>query len=281
MFSFINQYKPNADDIWYHYCSANSFMSIIKNKTLRFCDLRHMNDKKELSYAEEMFFEMLNATKLSSQQRVTIETVLEIMKKNTVLLSMSFSKERDLLSQWRGYADNAQGFCIGFNAQSFVGLPAHLHKVEYNTEQQKRLIQNAISTIKSLNVEKLDQHKETTIAELLELFSIIKHYSFFEEQEYRLVCALFVDEDSRKGLFSLDADKEKYKNLLRPIDFRLVNNVPSPFVDVCFQSESEKNVIRQIIIGPKNSSSRVDLKLFLTTNGIYDVDVSKSASTYR
>ena len=84
-----------------------------------------------------------------------------------------------------------------------------------------------------------------------------------------------------KGLFSLDADKEKYKNLLRPIDFRLVNNVPSPFVDVCFQSESEKNVIRQIIIGPKNSSTRVDLKLFLTTNGIYDVDVSKSASTYR
>lgn len=281
MSSFINQYSPNADDIWYHYCSANSFMSIIKNKTLRFCDLRHMNDKKELSYAEELFFKMLDVSELSFQQKETVKIVLKFMRERIVLLSMSFSKERDLLSQWRGYADNAQGFCIGFNAQSFVGLPAHLHKVEYDTEQQKRLIQNAISTIKSLNVEKLDQKNATTIAELLELFSIIKHYSFFEEQEYRLVCALFVDEDNGKGLFSLDADKEIYKNLLRPIDFRLVNNVPSPFVDVCFQSESEKNVIRQIIIGPKNSSTRVDLKLFLTTNGVYDVEVSNSVSTYR
>ena len=57
--SLIKQHKPQSNEIWYHYCSAESFMDIIKNKTLRLTDLRHMNDMEELILGERLLNELL------------------------------------------------------------------------------------------------------------------------------------------------------------------------------------------------------------------------------
>ena len=115
--SLIEQYKPKPNEIWYHYCSTESFMSIIKNKTLRFCDLRHVNDITELTHGENILNELLENIVVSSEQQAIICTVLNFYRDRTILLSMSFSKNEDQLSQWRGYADDGKGFCVGFRFQ--------------------------------------------------------------------------------------------------------------------------------------------------------------------
>ena len=47
--TIVNEYKPGSNEIFYHYCSADTFCKIIESKSLWFCDIRHMNDREELS----------------------------------------------------------------------------------------------------------------------------------------------------------------------------------------------------------------------------------------
>ena len=253
-------------------------MAIIKYKTLRFCDLRHMNDVSELSLGEQLLYSVLDSSTINYSQKETVRKALEVFKARFVLVSMSFSKNGDQLSQWRGYADDANGFSIGFNALSFMKLPVHLLKVEYKRDVQINLISKAIKTISKLNMDNLDAISLNCIAELFELFSMMKDISFAEEKEYRLVRALFIDVDNDGRLFDIFKDDEVYKYYLKDIDFRLVNNTPSPFVDVSFSS---MNPIRRVVIGSKNHSEESDIDLYLRTNEIHGALVSKSKSTYR
>ena len=276
--SLIKQYEPKTGQIWSHYCSAESFMAITKNKTLRFCDLQHMNDLSELALGEQLLYDVLEDKTLNNNQIATVLTAIEIFKERFVLVSISFSKNGDQLSQWRGYADDAKGFSIGFDAKCFTKLPAHLLKVEYNRNVQKNLIRNAINIIATLNLDNLDANSLNCIAELFELFSMMKNESFAEEKEFRLVRALFIDVDNDGRLFDMLKEDEVYKFYLKDIDFRLVNNTPSPFVDVSFSS---MNPIKRVVIGSKNHSTESDISLYLQTKGIQEVSVRKSKSTYK
>lgn len=274
----IKQHKPRSGEIWYHYCSAESFMAIVNNKTIRLCDLRHMNDASELSLGESMFLDgIMENRNMDNNCKKIVQIVHELYKKRFVPISMSFSKNKDQLSQWRGYADDAKGFCLGFDVQSFMRLPVHLHKIKYDPETQKRLIQNAINKIATLNINNIDIKCLTWIAELFELFSIIKDESFVEEQEFRLVGTLFVDVDNNSALFDIHKDDVNYKDFLNEINFRLVNNIPTPYVDL---NISKLAPIKQIVIGPNNHSEVTEIKRFMSTRNINNVEITKSSSTY-
>ena len=277
--SLINQYKPKPDEIWYHYCSAESFMAITKNKTLRFCDLRHMNDMTELIYGRHMFDELLNSSRVYKKHREIIYQVMDFFRNKTILLSMSFSADSDKLSQWRGYADDAKGFSVGFKAIDFQKLPVHLLKIEYQVEKQKELMRNAIKTITDQLTNGFDLTSAVWIVELYELFSMMKHNSFSEENEFRIVRAIFVDEDGK--LYDIFKNDKTYKNCLHSIGFCLVDNIPTPFVDVDFTMKSSYAPIRKVVIGPRNHSTKQDIDLYLLTNGLRNVDITISPCPYQ
>ena len=277
--SLIKQHKPQSNEIWYHYCSAESFMDIIKNKTLRLTDLRHMNDMEELILGERLLNELLE----TEEKGEYIRAIYDFFKPQIIQLSMSFSENIDQLSQWRGYADDARGFCIGFKAENFNKLPVHLLKVEYQISEQKKLIRNAINKIVTYlsdiqQTNTINFESALLIAELFELFSILKNNSFREEKEYRLVYAIFVDEKNGGKLIDFNKKKESYKDCIENINFRLVDNVPTPFVDLKYNTLAP---ISQIVIGPKNQSKESDIKTFISTNGMYNIKITKSSSTYR
>lgn len=279
--SLIKQHKPKNEEIWYHYCSADSFMAITKNKTLRFCDLRHMNDITELSHGEKLLDEMLDNIVLSIELRTVIRTVLDFFRNRTLLLSMSFSENEDQLSQWRGYADDGNGFCVGFRAKDLNTLPSHLLKVEYNIDKQKQLIENAIRKITKQLATGFDFKSALWIVELFELFSMMKNKSFKEESEFRLVRAIFVDAENGGRLYDISKQDNTYKDGIKDIDFRLDRMVPTPFVDVDYSAQNTINPIKRVIIGPKNKSRIMDIELFLATLGLSNVAIKKSDSSYR
>lgn len=277
----IQQYKPIPGEIWYHYCSAESFMSIIKNRTLRLCDIRHMNDKAEMIHGEQLFYEILGKSAISENKKAAISTIYRAIRERIVLLSMSFSANGDQLSQWRGYADDAKGFSIGFEAIYLNDLPVHLFQIEYDQDIQKRLIYEFLSKIENkfpdnLNIKVKDADN---IAQLQDLFAQMKNDSFSEEKEFRILHAL--GEDENGGLFNsfIKGDYKKY--VKNKVDFRLVDNIPAPYTDIFYSLDSGNIPIKEVIIGPKNHSDISDIEHFLRTNRIQGAIVSKSKSTYQ
>jgi len=93
------------------------------------------------------------------------------------VFAVSFSKERDLLSQWRGYATGAGGpFCIGFpsamlreRVDAGEGLVWSLRKCIYSCDEQAELIEARI------------------FGAVMEVAPLCKHPAFAEEREWRLL----------------------------------------------------------------------------------------------
>lgn len=280
--TIIKQWEPQEDSMLYYYCSASSFMAIVKNKTLRFCDLYHMNDLSELRHGKLIYDQIIRESKeFSDDTKKKIGIILTEFINRCVLLSMSFSMEKDKLSQWRGYADDAKGFCIGFKAKDFTNLPIHLLKVEYDFEKQFTLIIDSMKQIEARIKDGIDKDNLHLICELQEIFSMMKNESFREECECRLIYPIYVDVDGDGKLFDVSKENEEYHKYVHDIEFRLVDNTPTPYVDIDFTLGNRYMPLKEVVIGPKNRSTKLDIELFLRTNGIQGTKVSESLSSYR
>jgi len=63
--------EPSADDIFYHYCSTETFHAICEWKTVRFSDINMMNDFQEARWSYRIFeqaaTELLNSKTIAAQ----------------------------------------------------------------------------------------------------------------------------------------------------------------------------------------------------------------------
>lgn len=264
---FIRNYNPyfkrldpgkrdNKESLIYHYTSFNTINEILKNNSLRACDLKRLNDRNEHKIWFDVFDQVI--AKFSSKEDYTkydvfLESIInEISKyKKFDCFVTCFSFERDLLSQWRAYGDDGQGICIAFEVSTFLSeLYKHndpnnefklLHgQLEYNYEKVHndiyKIIQDLIhSFIKSKltchdffnMVDKKDEFHETCKNIYLRMQDL-KDSSFFEEREFRLFYQ-FSDDKKEKQSF------ERNKRLI-------------PFVNLSFGET--KIPIKEIILGP-------------------------------
>jgi hypothetical protein len=120
------------------------------------------------------------------------------------VFAVSFSEERDLLSQWRGYATGAGGpFCIGFpsallrqRVEAGVGMVWTLRKCIYSRDEQAELIEARIrhSLELAANAEVLPPGKTREefgwshiFDALMGVAPLCKHPDFAEEREWRLL----------------------------------------------------------------------------------------------
>lgn len=119
--------------IVYHYCSLETFFSIISNGTLRLSDIAKSNDlleckalvekikcstleklKKHTSdFNNNLIYGVDNDVALTLFNNVFFNKLLNDSEKIT--LASCFSENGDLLSQWCQYADNGNGVAIGFD----------------------------------------------------------------------------------------------------------------------------------------------------------------------
>ena len=141
----------------YHYCSLETFNTIINNKTLRASDITKSNDDQELkwianSISNTIINVILNNKTLCSKYNIDNDKIRFIEEQiknvtNSVYISNSrtmlslaccFSETGDLLSQWRGYANDGNGISIGFNKKILSSLNSYhftygFRKIEYDT----------------------------------------------------------------------------------------------------------------------------------------------------
>lgn len=212
------------EKILYHYCSLETFLSIIGNKTIRASDCSKTNDTEETRWiatmVENIFLEKIKESKVfCSKYNITENRLAYIGRAISATINATFyqncrqmttyvtcfSEKGDLLSQWCGYANDAKGISIGFNKNILQvfdtgGYNYHFKKVIYDSQEQSLFIKNYLDELLHSyelaeidNPNSIDKVLEEFIFDLRLRISAIrndspqfKNNAFQEEKEWRL-----------------------------------------------------------------------------------------------
>lgn len=184
---------------------------IFESRTLWAGHLGYMNDTSEVGHAMSISREVVARLKqelpehqgaLQRWAKYVTDSPPESWAPN--VFAVSFSEERDLLSQWRGYATGAGGpFCIGFpstmlkeRVDAGEGMVWTLRKCIYSRAEQANLIELRIRRALELaaNAQVLPGGKTPEDFEWSHIFGAVmgvaplcKHPDFAEEREWRLL----------------------------------------------------------------------------------------------
>lgn len=211
-------------------------------------------------------------------------------------LGFCLSEHGDALSQWRGYAQNAEGFSVGFSKEGLQALSAlshgsgkpslSLNKVNYDIHTQQKELEPTYHEIKKLidqgafrvptllTIEESEEKRKKAAAEQKEALNNIylhilfmfpklfqqKNPAFSEEKEWRIVSPYI-------------------KNTDDDIEFRAAGYRITPYR--IFEFQSENGIIDEVILGPKNQTPIDIIQAALKKFGYKSVTVRKSEATYR
>lgn len=320
------------EQIVYHYCSLETFKNIIENKCLWICDVQKSNDRAECAVlpsavAAELAHRRLSRPgwpppdTLAARQYNHICNLLRGTLSVTPrrVYSLSFSRRPDQLSQWRGYADNAAGMCIGFSVSHLQQLKRYgftFQPIYYTQTQLDDFAQHYADKIEAY-IDRLPDaeqnlcfrehvtiHHEGTdiLTDIQNHAPLFKKEDFSEENEYRLCFSAKHRAFAGDTLHISTIDLAPQLKInpsgqfsLGPLKFRISSAGLQSYYELRFDAPGIcDNFIREIIIGPKSPVEVDDLYLFLhscgfcavttdenTSQAPLDIRIRKSKLTYR
>ncbi len=208
-------------DIIYHYTNYEGLRGILEKQDLWVSNIFRMNDPSELTYGLQTLYETLeteikgNGTawdRFLSDFRNTLRDRIEDIG---VHLICCFSGNGDELGQWRAYADDGRGYCVGFDSSA---LKNHFNllgqgswsvstfRIDYDKSRTRRnsrfkqfvdimmpVIKSAISLLESNQISitqwrQLESklHIELALAGVM-ISYFHKHHGYESEDEYRFL----------------------------------------------------------------------------------------------
>jgi len=202
-----------------------------------------------------------------------------------LLLASCFSKNGDVLSQWRAYADDGTGYAIGFSAKELSELPVSLLEVLYSRDKQVKemtALVKALYHVEQSEKEKFGSGFSQTCYVIGADMAAYKNPAFSEEQEIRLVHLLDIVPTEHAAKF-VDAGGTMFGTEVEgdEVQFRIVGGIPSPFIDLDFSNGGSHNPIRRVVLGPKNHAIEAGITLYLETIGINNVEIVRSKASYQ
>ena len=211
----------DASEVFYHYTSRAGLEGILTSGGLRATNRLNMNDEGELVYAIRIMYEVLEEVgqrrdlpsivgSLAHWSRVNLDRILSEAIDNSSSYCACLSVSPDDESQWRRYADEGNGFAIGFNMHQILnaqgprlkdGLPFLLcAPVTYEEGKQRdlprRLVEAGIRDMQtflakcSQDSERLTALRDRVMKEIVvcivTLIDFIKAPKYASEREMRL-----------------------------------------------------------------------------------------------
>lgn len=265
--------EKTNDKIYYHYCSVDTFYNILETGTIRFGNPLNMNDSAEIIWLLSMVKDfVLKEGRYNSilEGWNLIENISRtLLQEVDCPYIFCLSKDKDVLSQWRSYADDGKGVAIGFDV-GFIEEHYSLKGTEviYEKEKQYDILSQRIkdSVLRDLNDEitngKSDaiyRKSRILISHILQDAIMCKNPAFQEEKEYRLYCGYMGKEEKS----------------ISNVKFRVNDSSIIPFRELCFK-DNEYRLIRNIVVGPKSSINNRNLWLFLKSKGFKWIDIESS-----
>lgn len=270
-------------EVIYHYCSMESFVKIIESKEIWLTPSTHMNDATECRWLFSLAQRYAQENFVGSPEDISLaNSFLDTAALNSRRNYMAcFSQSRDLLSQWRGYADGGKGVAIGFKVASFatpiVTQPDwrtpkqeqfYLYKMHYpDYAEVLPLLEGIFGQIKS-------NDPELYGIVLSQLGPMFKNKSFVEENEWRFVVVPFLMGAQHAN---------HWISRIIPIDHfktRLTARGLSKYITYPILGEDQPEIF-EVILGPQNPTWEDDLSFFLFKNSLPRVKIQRSESTFR
>lgn len=257
-------------------------VGIIKSKKIWATEARYLNDEKEIEQAKDYVQNCasnLRNNQYASQFSHDEKELLELLENGAKatrpgVCVASFSEERDQLSQWRAYCGEG-GYSLGLSGallrdcaehQGFIlGQCTYSHGESYHvaTEILMRLI-NLYKANKSEDFMK--QLEEQIAIDIAKYGPLLKHRSFAEEKEWRIITPQISIGDKR-------------------LDFRPSSGKILPFVSVNIENCLHKKGVEDgsiVIVGPGRDPGLASYAIqALTHREIGSVWLGRSNSSFR
>ncbi len=264
-------YSHVPEETLYHYTSFSGLLGIVNSKALWASDIRYMNDSAEMRHTAELIGAEIAVRRASGHPNPNLlnqflDWVFHRFTNGHMLFAASFRSNGNLLSQWRGYSSMGKGVSIGFNAKHLLAC-ANLQSFQvgrciYSTSEQEKLIRQVLDEVEILtNRRKESGHDsesyydifEMIESDLLRIAAILKHPSFQEEEEWRIVSPVLTE----------------YVN--SPVLFREGTSMLVPYVEFGLRVEQNSQMpVEHIFLGPTTNVelSMNSLTMFLSKKGI-------------
>lgn len=309
----------------YHYCSLETFIAIISSKCLRLSDLSKSNDYMERKWIINILEEALDKSFKDEGIIINlrekywygddvnnhIDYLLEMLREDETQPSYitCFSRQGDLLSQWRAYGDDGRGVSIGFDSKLLYKVDSckndiYIEDVLYDKEEQIEevhlAVYNALAYMKDLFeleqntyrvgddfnkyfIEEFDAFCEVICDELAILSCYMKNPTFKEEDEVRIFYAPIISDEPEliQEQFSKTSKFNNY--VLKPINFCARKDQIIGYSDLSFEKLTQRGIISEIIIGPSSRVNKEDIYYLLTKFGYNsnDISIKQSEASYR
>lgn len=279
----------------YHYTDISAFQSMVENNEFWLTAHSYMNDEREYFEGLEILEKNIESKLYNANDQV-IELVKEIIQhiKQIVIFSISFSKESDLLSQWRSYCPIEGGISIGFDSkilessicgQNVTNNIRYLQECCYDLKHSNWVAETiAEGAVKHLEFSG-DKPvigktlKSTFFLEMLTFLARSKNNNFKEESEVRLFT--YSHKDFSTVEIPDNCNSPSIKIIKdENISFRPKKNFLVPYMKIKFPLQA----IRTLTIGPSpyQKICEESMKMYLISKGMVEqCEIIKSSIPYR
>ena len=268
-------YADIPADTLYHYTTFKGLLGILASRTLWASDIRYMNDSAEMKHAADLIKQDVARRIAEGHQSPKLLNQFQYWVGHRIthghmLFSASFRSNGNLLSQWRGYSSHGKGVSVGFDPRQILALAQQqsfqVGRCVYDPEAQSALISQVVDAVEAVaeaEGECTDQLRrppeqsyydsfEKVESDLLRIAAILKHPSFQEEEEWRIVSPVLSDLAQA------------------PIRFREGTSMIIPYLEFGLAAPEAPLEFEHLFLGPSPniSISMNSLELCLARNGI-------------
>jgi len=287
----------------YHYCSVAAFHAIVESRSLWLSSLSQSNDNMEGKLVSRTISALAKRDNLDLTATGRLQDTVESLETTMDGLGFCLSEKGDLLSQWRGYADDASGVSIGFSRTYLDWLSQEslkasdggftVAKVEYDPAAHEALVEptyrevrkavdagalkppqpylgGLLNTVVRSEEEKRSEEEAIRKAEASALSAIINLYP----KLFLLKSSAFQEENEWR-LIAHTVREGANNN-----SYRIQRNRIVPYRAFEF-SEMGRQPISEIFLGPKHQTPPIVVADFLKQRGFGEVTVTPSSASYR
>ncbi|MDX9835473.1 MAG: DUF2971 domain-containing protein [Desulfobulbus sp.] len=268
-------YADTPHGTLYHYTTFTGLLGIVRSRSLWVSDVRYMNDSAELRHTADL---------ISAEVRERIDSghphpqllsqfadwIAHRITSGHLLFGASFRSHGNLLSQWRGYSLPGKGVSLGFCPEYILDCAAQqqfmVGQCIYEPGRQRALIHQVVDAVVD-HAARLTEDRGLTVAErsplyhtafeeveadLLRIAAILKHPSFREEKEWRIVSPVIANQAGA------------------PILFREGHAMLVPYIEFNLSLDGQPPVLDHLYLGPTDNMniSMNSLEMFLAQHGI-------------
>jgi len=209
----INNFlRLRPQELLHHYTTSDGLIGIFESRAIWATSIHHLNDAEEYVHATKLLRDELEKRLKgeTGQRKATFANWLNdlIRDERGRAFIVSFSERSDDLSQWRAYANCDNAYAIAFDQREMLGMLTDFEfshvKCVYSLEEQKDLLIHLVDYLYKYSLRQMtltgDRWWEwlgRTNKVVISVLAALKHPSFKEEREWRVVVPL----NSKRRLF--------------------------------------------------------------------------------